>query len=65
VDTTQDPSPDDLADAWRRLVRAKIGRDRLASLVAAIRLWPTGRLDVEGIVVSWQRVRGSVYVTLR
>jgi hypothetical protein len=61
----QDPSPDDLADAWKRLVRARIGRDRLASLVAAIRLWPTGRLAVGGIVVSWQRVRGSVYVTLR
>jgi hypothetical protein len=61
----QDPSPDDLADAWRRLTGAEIKRDRLASLVAAVRLWPTGRLAVGGVVVSWQRVGGSDYVTLR
>ncbi len=63
--TMQDPRPDDLADAWKRRAGAEIGRDRLASLVAAIRLWPTGRLSIGGIVVSWQRVGRSVYVTLR
>jgi hypothetical protein len=61
----QDPSADDLAHAWRRLAKAEIGRDHEASLVAAVRLWPTGRLAISGIVVSWQRVGGAVYVTLR
>jgi hypothetical protein len=67
----KDPSPQDIADAWSQLAGDEIGADALASLVAAIRHWPTGRLATgagrpgPAIVVSWQRVGSSVYVTLR
>ena len=67
VGTMQDPTPKDLADAWHQLTGSKIDPDLLASLVAAIRAWPTGRLatGARPIIVSWQRVAGSVYVTIR
>ena len=67
----KDPSPQDLAQAWGQLAGDAIDPDALASLVAAIRNWPTGRLATgagrsgPSIVVSWQRVGSSVYVTLR
>jgi len=67
----QDPSPDELAKAWKRLSGKQIDPDRLASLVAAIKSWSTGRLATgaerlgKPIVVSWQRVGGSIYVTFR
>ena len=71
MDTMQDPSPDKLARAWERLAGKPIDPDTLASLVAAIHSWSTGRLATgaervgKPIVVSWQRVGGSIYVTFR
>jgi hypothetical protein len=71
VGTMRNPSPDDLARDWRQLAGDEIDRDDLASLVSAIRCWPTGRLATgaerhgKPVVVSWQWVGGSVYVTMR
>jgi hypothetical protein len=71
VSTMQNPSPDDLANVWKQLAGSRIDPDILGSLVAAIRSWPTGRLATgaerqgKPIVVSWQRVDRSVYVTMR
>jgi len=71
VATMQDPSPDELARDWKRLAGKPIDPDTLASLVAAIHRWSTGRLATgaervgKPIVVSWQRVGGSIYVTFR
>lgn len=68
VDTLKDPTPKELADAWRALMRDEIDTHRINSLVAAIRSWPTGRLASAGrphVVVSWQRVGGPSYVTMR
>ena len=69
--TMKDPSPQELADTWNQLAGDQIDPDALASLVAAIRHWPTGRLATGAgrrgptIVVSWQKVSGSTYVTMR
>jgi len=71
VDTMQDPSPDKLAREWERLAGKQIDPALLASLVAAIHSWSTGRLATgaewvgKPIVVSWQRVGGSIFVTFR
>ena len=69
--TMKDPSPDELARDWKRLAGKQIDPDILASLVASIQSWSTGRLATgterhgKPIVVSWQRVGGSIYVTFR
>jgi len=71
VGTMQNPSPDELAKEWDRVAKNKIDPDSLASLVAAIENWATGRLGTgaerhgKPIVVSWQRVGGSTYVTFQ
>ena len=71
VGTMQNPSPDELARAWDRLAGKQIDPALLASLVAAIENWSTGRLATgaerqgKPIVVSWQRVGGSIYVTFQ
>jgi hypothetical protein len=67
----RDPSLDDLANDWRRLAGDRIDPGLLASMLAAIQIWPEGRLATgagrqgKPIVVSWRRVRGSAYVTIR
>jgi hypothetical protein len=67
----KDPSPQDLANCWSQLAREELDAELLASLSAAIRRWPTGRLATATFargparVVSWQYVSGSVYVTMR
>jgi hypothetical protein len=67
----KNPAPQDLADCWHQHSGDAIDAEALASLVAAIRLWPTGRLATEtrqrgpAIIVSWQYVNGSAYVTMR
>lgn len=69
--TIKDPSSQDLSDAWNQLTGDAIDQDALASLLAAIRHWPTGRLATgagrrgPAVIVSWQWVSGSVYVTMR
>ncbi len=71
MDTMQDPSPDELARDWKRLAGEQIDPVTLASLVAAIQRWSTGRLATgaervgKPIVVSWQLVGGSIFVTFR
>ena len=68
--TMKDPSPQDLAKCWKELAGDEIDAETLASLVAAIRQWPTGRLATAAgrkspaIIVSWQKVDGSMYVTM-
>lgn len=65
------PSPQQLARACERVARSQADPAVLASLVAAIRDWPTGRLGTgaerngKAIVVSWQRVEASTYVTVQ
>ena len=56
--------------SWKRLAGKQIDPDALASLVAASIVGP--RVDSppvlsgwQPIVVSWQRVGGSIYVTFR
>ena len=69
--TMRDPSPQDLADTWTQLAGDQIDPDALASLVAAIQHWPTGRLATGAdrlgptIIVSWQRISGFTFVTMR
>ena len=69
--TMKDPSPQDLAKCWKELAGDEIDAETLASLVAAIRQWPTGRLATAAgrkspaIIVSWQKVDGSMYVAMR
>jgi hypothetical protein len=71
VATMQEPSPDELAREWKRLTGRLIDPEGLASLVAAIESWSTGRLATsterhgKPIVLSWQRVDGSIFVTFR
>jgi hypothetical protein len=67
----KNPASVELAKVWEQLAGNKIDPDLLASLVAAIQNWSTGRLATgdnrhgKSIVVSWQWVGGSVYVTFR
>jgi len=67
----QNPSPNELAREWDRLAGKPIDPDSLTSLAAAIQSWSTGRLATgaerqgKPIVVSWQRVGGSIYVTFQ
>ncbi len=69
--TMKDPSPQDLADSWSQLAGDEMEPKALATLVAAIHHWPTGRLATgagrsgPAIIVSWQKVGGSTYVTIR
>ena len=69
--TMKNPSPDDLACALNSLAGYEMGPETLACLVASIRSWPTGRLATglerlgKPLIVSWQAVGGSTYVTLR
>jgi hypothetical protein len=69
--TMKNPSPADLAGALNGLAEYEMGPDALASLVASIRSWPTGRLATgterhgAPVIVSWQAIGGSTYVTLR
>jgi hypothetical protein len=71
VGTLRDPTPDEVADGWQTLTGQGLSPETLESLLAAIRHWPTGRLATGAerkghpVIVSWQRVSGSVYVTLR
>jgi hypothetical protein len=71
VGTMKNPAPVELAKYWERLAGKQIDPDTLASLVAAIHSWSTGRLATgaervgKPIVVSWQRVGGSIFVTFR
>jgi hypothetical protein len=68
----QNPSADALAKAWEQLAGNPINPDALAALVAAIKRLPTGRLATGAerrgkppVIVSWQRVGGSTFVTFR
>ena len=69
--TMKNPSPADLAKVCKNLAGYEMDSDALASLVASIRSWPTGRLATglerlgKPLIVSWQAVGGSTYVTLR
>jgi hypothetical protein len=67
----QDPSPDDLAKEWTQIAGTPIDSDALASLTGAIEAWSSGRLATgsersgKPVIVSWQRVGGSTYITFR
>jgi hypothetical protein len=69
--TMKNPSPVELANFWNNLAGDEMDRDALASLVASIRSWPTGRLATglehlgKPLIVSWQLVSGSTYVTMQ
>jgi hypothetical protein len=71
VHKMRDPSLDDLTNAWWHLAWDQIDMDLLASMIAVIRIWPSGRLATgsgrhgKPIVISWERVGGSVYVTMK
>jgi hypothetical protein len=71
MDTMKNPSPVELAHVWKHLAGCEMDPDAAACLAASIRSWPTGRLATGAerhgnpVIVSWQAVGGSTYVTLR
>jgi hypothetical protein len=70
MDTMKNPSTVELAHVWKRLVGCEMDSDAAASLAASIRSWPTGRQATGAghsnlVIVSWQTIGGSTYVTMR